>query len=141
MEILWKGSFRIVLGNLSKTIRKLFLATKFPHRESGEITIFSQWQLSGNVKNCSILYSSFINIFTKIPDEIGPDCHEMVDMSEYRQYVSIFLDHYKGDIYRSSLRQHRLCYNTDMRQSFWNTWSSFLNSRPSFWFSFKTSKA
>ena len=33
MEILWKGSFRIVSGDSPKTMRKLCLSTKFPHQE------------------------------------------------------------------------------------------------------------
>ena len=37
------------------------------------------------------------------------------------------------EYYRSWLGQHALCYNT-------NTWQSFSNTQPSFWFSLKLSK-
>ena len=68
-----KHSFRIVLGDLSKTMQKLCYSTKFPHQEISEITIFyavwdldsAKWQIYiiklSNLQNIQVSNISSVN--------------------------------------------------------------------------------
>ena len=50
VEILWKSTETVEMW-------KLCLSANFPHQKSGEITVFSQWNLLENQENAGTSYS------------------------------------------------------------------------------------